>query len=172
MIRTAFVDLIAEKKVISNISVAELAERADIAKSTFYNHYDDIYCVAEEILNELFESLNKIIDEMEKDKTSDYRIYIKRIFEFIKENESIYRKVIDSPDAIFFIYRVKHIITSRVFSGIKSSNLSPNKAERYVQISFLSNACVDIMVDYFKGDIDMTFDHLEKTIMKILEKNM
>ena len=49
MIRTAFAELIGEKKMISNISVSELAERADIAKSTFYNHYEDIYAVADEI---------------------------------------------------------------------------------------------------------------------------
>ena len=34
MIREAFAELIGEKKRISNISVSELAERADIAKST------------------------------------------------------------------------------------------------------------------------------------------
>ena len=35
MIRSAFVDLIEEKKLLNSITVAELAERADIAKSTF-----------------------------------------------------------------------------------------------------------------------------------------
>ena len=142
MIRSAFVDLIGEKKVIASISVAELAERADIAKSTFYNHYDDIYAVADEILKELLDSLDMIIDAMDADKTSDYHIYIKRIF------------------------------TKRVFANVKSPFLSKNKTERYVQISFLANACVDIMVDYFKGEIDMSFDELEKTIMSILDKMM
>ena len=80
MIRSAFVDLISEKKLISNITVAELAERADIAKSTFYNHYDDVYSIADEILRELISELENIIDEMDADKTADYRVYIKRIF--------------------------------------------------------------------------------------------
>ena len=172
MIRSAFVDLIGEKKVIASISVAEIAERADIAKSTFYNHYDDIYAVADEILKELLDSLDMIIDAMDADKTSDYHIYIKRIFNFLKENEDLYRKVSGSPDAIYFIDRIKHIITKRVFSNVKSPFLSKNKTERYVQISFLANACVDIMVDYFKGEIDMSFDELEKTIMSILDKMM
>lgn len=172
MIRAAFVDLIGEKKIISNISVAELAERADIAKSTFYNHYDDIYAVADEILNELLERLDTIIDAMDADKTLDYHIYIRRIFDFLKENEDLYRKVAGSPDAIYFIDRIKHIITKRVFANVKSPFLSKNKIERYVQISFLANACVDIMVEYFKGDIDMSFDELEKTIMSILDKMM
>lgn len=170
MIRSAFAELIGEKKRMANISVAELAERADIAKSTFYNHYEDIYAVADEMMQELMAGLNAIIDAMEADKTKDYRVYIKSIFAFLKENEELYRKVADSPDAIYFIDRVKHVVSKRVFSSINLSFLSQNKSERSVQISFIAHACVDIMVDYFKGNIHMSFDELERTVMSILEK--
>ncbi len=170
MIRAAFVDLIGEKKIISNISVAELAERADIAKSTFYNHYDDIYSVADEMINEILNGLDQIIDAMDADHTADYHIYIRSIFAFLKENEEIYRKLSCSPDVIFYLDKIKHIITKRVFSNVKSPFLSKNKAERHVQVSFLANACVDTMVDYFKGNIDMKFDDLENVIMGILDR--
>ena len=170
MIRNAFVDLIDEKKLISNITVAELAERADIAKSTFYNHYDDVYAVADEIMRELMDMLNEIIDAMDADNTQDYRVYIKRIFDFIKENKDIYSKVADSPDAVFFIDKIKHIVITRVLSNINSPYLSQNKAVRHVQISFIANACVDVMVNYFRGDIKMSFDDLEKTVVDLIEK--
>mgnify|MGYP003296140577 CR=1 FL=1 len=52
MIRLAFSELLGEKKNMESITVSELVERADIAKSTFYNHYEDIYAVAEEFENE------------------------------------------------------------------------------------------------------------------------
>ena len=52
-IRRAFIELISEKKTLNKITVNELAERADITKTTFYYHYDDIYAVAEEFENEL-----------------------------------------------------------------------------------------------------------------------
>ena len=172
MIRAAFVDLLGERKVIANISVAELAERADIAKSTFYNHYDDIYAVADEMLRELIDSLNSIIDRMDRVKTNDYHIYINSIFDFIGHNEAFYRKIAASPDSIFFIERIKHIISKRVLDKVNSPSLSPNKAERFVQISFISNACVDIMVDYYKGNIDMSFDELKRVIMSIIDKLM
>lgn len=170
MIREAFAELIGEKRMISDITVTELAERADIAKSTFYNHYEDIYAVADEMLRELMEGLDSIMDAMEADSTNDYRIYIKSIFEFLKENEVLYRKVADSPDSVFFINRIKHYLSKRAFANIKSPSLSKNKAERFVQIRFFANACVDTMVDYFRGDIEMSFDEIEETVMRILEK--
>ncbi|MBO7196827.1 MAG: TetR/AcrR family transcriptional regulator [Clostridia bacterium] len=169
MIRAAFVDLIDEKKFISNISVAELADRADIAKSTFYNHYDDIYAVADEILKELMDSLNQLIDAMDADHTSDYRVYIRKIFVFLKENEDIYRKVSDSPDAIFFIDRIKHIIKKKIFSNTSYTSYFANKEEGYIRISFLANACVDVMVEYFKGYIDMPLDALQDNLIAILD---
>lgn len=169
MIRNAFVDLIEEKKLITNISVSELAERADIAKSTFYNHYDDLYAVADEILSELMQSLDSMISAMESDKHIDHRVYVKNIFKFLKENEDIYKKVSDSPDAVYFISKIKHTITKKIMNSVSFTIPVSNKAEKYVRISFLSNACVDIMVEYFKGYIDMPLSDLENTLISILD---
>jgi hypothetical protein len=128
--------------------------------------------VADEMIRELTEGLNSIIDAMEADKTNDYTTYVKSIFAFLRENEDLYRKLAESPDAVFFINRIKQVVTRRVFSNISSPFLSKNKVERQVQITFLAHACVDTMVDYFKGDIDMKFDDFEKTILKILSLMM
>lgn len=170
MIRAAFVDLVDERKLLSSITVSELAERADIAKSTFYNHYDDIYAVADEMFNEMVYGINAILDSMDVGEAKDYHVYIKTIFNFLKENEEVYRKLVNSPDAIIFADRVKMIIKKRIFANVKSPFLSKNKNERALQISFVANACIDVIIDYFKGQIDMPFDDFEKAIMNILDK--
>ena len=45
-IKTAFAEIINEKKSLSKVTVTEIVKRADITRSTFYTHYDDIYDVA------------------------------------------------------------------------------------------------------------------------------
>ena len=102
MIRTAFVELVGEKKNMETITVGELAERVDIAKSTFYNHYDDVYTVAEEFENELIAKLSAVLDEIELERSSEYESYFRKVIEFLKVNEDIYRKAITSPDVRFF----------------------------------------------------------------------
>ena len=47
---------------------------------------------------------------------------------------------------------------------------SKNKAEKYAQIRFLTNACVDTMVDYFKGNIDLSLDEVGGVIIDFLNK--
>ena len=170
MIRTAFAELIGEKKMIANISVSELAERADIAKSTFYNHYDDIYAVADELYRELVDSLNEVIGQMVAARASDYRVYLEKIFDFLKENEDIYRKVSSSPDSYLFIEKIKHLVLRRVFSQTHFATAAQSREEEYVQMHFLTNACVDIMVNYYRGDLNMSFDELKSSVLKLLEK--
>ena len=170
MIRTAFADLLGEKKMISNISVAELAERADIAKSTFYNHYDDIYAVADEMFRELIDSLNVVIDAMIADKTNDYRAYLDKIFDFIKENEELYRKISTSPDALLFIDKIKYVISKKVFSDSRFLPKNQTKEQIYVYVHFLTNACIDTMLNYLQGDLDMPFDDMKKSVISLIDK--
>ena len=48
LIKTTFAELMQEKKELNKITVTELVKRADITRSTFYTHYDDIYEVAKD----------------------------------------------------------------------------------------------------------------------------
>ena len=153
MIRTAFTELLGEKKNMESITVGELAERADIAKSTFYNHYDDVYAVAEEFESELIGELSATLDEIKVKNATEYEDYIRKVIGFLKENEDIYRRAVTSSDVRFFIEKLKSIISKKVFEESVTLPFSQNKAERYVQIRFLTNACVDILprtVSYYK----------------------
>ena len=64
--------------------------------------------------------LDLIIDAMESDKTNDYRLYVKSVFAFIRENEFIYRNLADSPDAIFFIECQIDISSKIVYHSINA----------------------------------------------------
>ena len=170
MIRTAFTELLGEKKNMESITVGELAERADIAKSTFYNHYDDVYAVAEEFENELIGELSATLDEIKVNNATEYEDYIRKVIGFLKENEDIYCRAVTSSDVRFFIEKLKSIISKKVFEESVTLPFSQNKAERYVQIRFLTNACVDTMVDYFKGNLNVTLDEVGEIIIGFLKQ--
>lgn len=170
MIRTAFVELLGEKKNMETITVSELCERADIAKSTFYNHYEDIYAVAEDFEDELIDKLSAVLDEIEKDKPTEYEDYVRKVITFLKSNDTLYRKATLSSDVRLFIEKLKNIIAKKIFNEQASIPFSDNKNERYVQIRFLTNACVDTFVDYFKGTLDIPLDNVGDVIIAILKK--
>lgn len=169
-IKTAFAELLGEKKNMECITVSELVARANIAKSTFYNHYDDVYAVAEEFENELIGKLSDVLDEIEAQHASEYEVYIRKVIGFLKINEEVYRKAILSPDVRFFIEKLKAVMSKKIFEESSALPFSKNSAQRYAEIRFLTNACVDTLVDYFKGSLDMSLDQVGELLISFLNR--
>ena len=170
MIRGAFLDLLGEKKRIETITVSELAERADIAKSTFYNHYADVYAVAEEFEDELIANLSDAMDGFEQDIEGERKEYFCKVIAFLEENEQVYRRVIACEDVLYVIEKLKLLISQKMFEDRMPLPLSSDKKRRYVQIRFLTNACVDTIVDYFKGRLDITMSELKDILLFMLDR--
>ena len=59
LIRKEFTELL-KKKPIQEITVREICERTGINRSTFYNHYQDVYDLLEQIENEMLGELAEI----------------------------------------------------------------------------------------------------------------
>ena len=55
-IRSAFLELRA-KKPLERITVKELCQRAEIHKSTFYDHYEDLYALSDALENQVLDSV-------------------------------------------------------------------------------------------------------------------
>ena len=88
----------------------------------------------------------------------------------MKVNEETYRKAILSQDIRFFIEKLKAIISKKTFEESLEFPFSKNKTDKYVQVRFLTNACVDTMVDYFKGVINLSLDEVCSVIIAYLKK--
>lgn len=169
-IRRAFIELISEKKTIGKITVNELAERADITKTTFYYHYDDIYAVAEEFENELVSKLNTTLDEIEKENPTDYSEYIRMILEFIKENEENYRLAVNATDLTFFASKLKKIFSKRMVDTATPWGFSTDYEKRNVQVYFFVSACTDTIIQYLKGELSSSIDTVGDVVIEAVEK--
>lgn len=172
-IRKAFTELMAEKKDIEKITVSELAERADISKTTFYYHYEDIYAVAEEFENELIDRLSASLAEFGKESSpeaADFRLYTRGIISFLKENEESYRMVMGASSPRLFAEKLKKIIARKVTENVSHSHFTQDPRIWEVQICFLSSACVDVIIEYFRGSFSVSFDDVADVIIDAVEK--
>lgn len=169
-IRQAFIELLGETKSIGRISIGVLSERADIAKSTFYNHYDDIYAVAEELQEELMSKLEEIFISMQAENSYEYGIPIQKVVEFLEENDDIYRKLIRTDDSKYFLEKLKLIMSKKIFESSEVFPFSNDPKIRYVQIRFFTNASVDTIADYFEGRTDASLGEIGETVLDILGK--
>ncbi len=170
MIREAFAELVSQKQDIAKITVKELVEKADISKSTFYCHYQDIYAVIEEFEKELLSLLDETLNTYVKDHQEEFAPYIGRIIQHLKENENLYKKIIVSDLPNQFIDKLKSICIDRINKDVHLDALSSDPSVRMFEIDFLTNGIIHMLVDYFKGEIDLSLDKIGELSSKLLYK--
>lgn len=169
-IRKAFIELVNEKKDIEKITVTELCKRADITKTTFYYHYQDIYSVADEYEDELIAILDENLEQVAIDNFLDVKKRFKTIIDYIKKNENSYRMVINSSSTANLIEKLKKIISNKIFEKVKNNNfLSKDKDEAKVVANILTNAFVETLVSYFQGLFNLNLDEVSNIILSKLQ---
>lgn len=98
MLRTALLELLKEKP-LQQISISEITDRADLARSTFYTHFETkdelLESILDEILDQFFESLYKR-NVLNPDADEDLEINV-RFFKVWLENAEVI-KILNSID--------------------------------------------------------------------------
>lgn len=84
-IKKAFEELLTEK-TISEISITELTNRADIHRATFYLHYEDIYDLYHDYEMDIFNNLTKIFED---EKLDTYQSFYDALLDYIANTPTI-----------------------------------------------------------------------------------
>ena len=118
LIRDTFAELLYEKKNINKITVTELVQRADINRSTFYSHYDDVRHVAEDIKAETLKAFfeNKTISNVH-----DIEPFFDEIYAYIKKNDSFFRLIFISDEVTNFVRHLGNICKRRIYEAVKTT---------------------------------------------------
>lgn len=99
-IRNAFIEL-RRKKELRKITIKELCEKANINKSTFYAHYEDIFDLSEQIESDV----------------------VKKIIDSIKHKHSIIFNASEFTSDLFYAMKSHQGLIDVVFSGTQHPNL-------------------------------------------------
>lgn len=167
-IREAFTSLIAEKKSLDKITVSEIIKRADITKPTFYYHYSDLNDLVRSIENEIIDELSQVLDEASKNKKVPIEHYISILSSFLKEKEDEYKILANATDLDYFITKIKKILADKIDNPIFGFSNDPKT--RSIQRVFISSACVDVLTEYFRGNIQSDLKTVEETIINGINK--
>lgn len=164
LIKEKFAELVAEKKELANITVTELVKRADITRSSFYTHYDSIYDVAQDFQNETLELLTS---ESKNIKTmNDIYNYFDQIFNYIKENETIYSLILSSNDPLLFSNRLNKMINKNLHEALINSS----HEDLILKVTFFTDGCIDLVIKYFRKEIINSLDEINTFIKEAFKK--
>ena len=136
LIRDTFAELLYEKKNINKITVTELVQRADINRSTFYSHYDDVRHVAEDIKAETLKAFfeNKTISNVH-----DIEPFFDEIYAYIKKNDSFFRLIFISDEVTNFVRHLGNICKGRIYEAVNKDDSIRDKHLLELEVSAFSD---------------------------------
>ena len=165
LIKNTFAELIKEQQALNKITVSELVKRADINRGTFYNHYDSIYDVAEEleaeIINVLFENTKKLYT------LEDIFSYLDEVIIYLKKNEDIYRLLLASNEPQVFLKKLNKSMLNKLYNSINNNPNFKNSDSLKFQVAFFTDGIVNQVLNYFTSKTDYSLDEISKNTKEI-----
>ncbi|MBQ0079539.1 MAG: TetR/AcrR family transcriptional regulator [Eubacterium sp.] len=168
-IKQAFTRLLLEHRSMSNISVTKLVEAADISRGTFYLHYADMYELLADVEADLIIEFETAVNTHEATELKDSLLpLIREIISFIEANSDILSILVTDRLDLNFTLRLKEITRQKCFENWERNfGTKPNKAHEYYY-SFIFAGSVDLIIEWFQGEIDETADSMAQIIERII----
>lgn len=166
VLKESFIELL-ETKGISQITIKEICECADINRSTFYSHYYDQYDLMKKIQNELLENVEIYLSAYIENGSSVISVHmIERIFEYIKDNARICRLLLSEQGDINFQKRIMMLVYEKNINELtKSGTISQSEAE-YIY-SFMLTGCIGIIQKWLNSGMSKSPRFMAELVIKI-----
>ena len=170
VIEDSLIDLLREKPM-NAITVSELCAKADVNRSTFYAHYDDLPDLLGTIENETFSWLSATFDDMleqaERQKTIDAGLdnAIVQICRYIAQDRR-HLQVLLSPRAdVDFQRRLIGLIYARYDRIVATLPDSPSALEDVMRTQFAIHGSLGLIQYWLETDLRATPEEIARTII-------
>ncbi len=147
VIKENFLALLLTKPT-KKITVKELCEKAEINRTTFYSHYDDIYSLTEELQTESINEIKKRLLQYSS-KGNDMILYFVKI---LQESHPYYSRYIFIDDNSKYFLRLflecKDFILSHWISSQQNKTIQTQQEWLY---SFLASGSASVLRTWLMG---------------------
>ena len=157
LFKNALMDLLKEKGSVAKISVRELCDRAELNRSTFYAHYQDIYHLSDnepndllmEIETELLDATEEHLKKIGEENDAGAHKYILSFLQYIKQNDKQFRTLlIDSADPEFR----SRFMQQSIIQFVENLRIElPKELEQYI-FSYILNGSTGIIIQWIRSD--------------------
>lgn len=166
VLKESFIELL-EKKDISQISIKEICEDADINRATFYSHYSDQYDLLRKIENELLDNVNAHLTELDKiNNDMDAVLTAEKIFEYLEENAKLCKLLLSERGDFSFQKQVMMLVYDKIINELTDNNRITKEDAEYVY-SFTITGCVGIVQKWLDDDMKKSPRYMAETVIKL-----
>ena len=151
----------------NEITIKELADRANINRKTFYAHFE---CI-EDILAELIEQIaEKLLEHLEKAgvfSSPSVEVFVKAMELTLNENLELYKKLIVANSYRFFLRNVKDIIKKSINNAGLTNAVDCNPVELDFICEFIASGLAKIYKMWLEDPKGVTQERIGELAGKI-----
>lgn len=163
----AFVELLNEKDV-NQITITDIAKKANINRKTFYNYYSDVYEVMEEIENLTVEAFINNMGTVEFINMADFltEIFIK-FTETVNKDLEFFNLLFKTNNRSFLIVKIVEALKKYVKKRIEESNeLDMHRFE--VVSNFYLSGVLSVYMNWFMNNYDQSIEEISALLTELV----
>lgn len=166
-IHQAFIQLLKEKS-LNQITIAELSEKADLGRGTFYLHYRDIYDLYEKVEEELYNELTEIFDQFKPYTTSESLLLLTTaVAKFIDQKRELFLLLIQSNANGNVLHKIKEIFKDKVLTDECYQQISTYEQ---LEVLFIVSGVIGVVEEWIVADLDLTLKEVSTILHQLLMK--
>jgi AcrR family transcriptional regulator len=149
ILRESLITLMKEKS-ISEITVREISELADINRGTFYLHYQDIYDMVTKVQDEIFDEFNSIVNARSPEEIKNETVLIlEDIYSYLADNEALCSVLLSSNGDIAFLERLRSAVREKCIYDFDTV-FNKNKSQYFECFaSFIVAGSIGLIQEWF-----------------------
>jgi AcrR family transcriptional regulator len=161
LLKNALIELMYEKQV-TQITIKELCDRADLNRTTFYTHYSNLEELLHDIEQELIENTLYRLTGLEPGQ--DYTVYVEKSLEYMKEEKDLFKLLLCvQREEKFYTLFVNNI---GMFVDKKTSKVNLYSRESYVR-AFMIHGFINMIIQWLNDDCALGIHELAQLGSKI-----
>ena len=171
-IRKAFNELVQTKEM-SEISVSELTEAANITRSTFYMYYDSVAAVRDQIENEIFAYIDKVMSEQDwvQCMVNPYPL-LNTIGREITKYDEYNRYILCSNNSGRLLDKVNSRFVAAFIKYAKDNELSIDASRAKYVAAFVSAGICECFKIWYNHKSSLSLEELCRRISEIVTKGL
>ncbi len=162
-IHAAMTSLLAVKP-IEEITVTELSEAAEINRKTFYNYYNSVNMVADEMEDEIVERFEKTLRKIDFDTLlQDPQTAFSTLARLIASDLDFYENILTNRNQISFLQKIVDTLKERIRILYFDNMSSGNDLEEYM-LEYIISGLVAVYQKWFTSGKKADIEELSKYI--------
>jgi AcrR family transcriptional regulator len=173
VLRESLVELMKEKSIL-NISIREICEKAGLSRSTFYTYYKDQYELLEQMEEETFVELDRVIKKYNPSgallAARELTALLEDVLRYVAGNYHSIQVFLSENGESGFQRKIAKFLADHIrqFRDTGQSKTIPDEKTLNYCSAFMRDGCVVIIQEWLKNGMDMGISDMAKLLARLV----